>query len=245
MHIIPYDKKIVDLPEFAHLRGRPTPDGRIWDDVRGSGGERVGSKILYSVGEENLSGARHGHGAAIGFGIGGGVLAGIGGAALGQHIGSQSGEGLLGGILGGVLGAGVGAVGGALLGNVIDESNTSGYARNFTASHEGTHTIELFALTPEQRARVQRLFNERTAARGPWLEPADYTSSNVHEYWAQCAAAFFSRPYNASEAASYNPEWLRRNDPGMYALLSEVFGGLASSRRVDTLDMRYRQQAAA
>jgi hypothetical protein len=250
MHIIPYDKKIVDLPEFARLRGQPTPDGRIWDDVRGSGGNRAGSTIRYSVGEENLSGARHGHGGAIGLGITGGALFGAGGAALGEHIGSklQSGSGpggIVGGILGGVLGAGLGATGGALLGNLIDESNTSGYARDFTASHEGAHTIELFALTPDQQARVNQLFAERTAARGPWLEPADYTSSNVHEYWAQCAAAFFSRPYNESDAASYNPEWLRRNDPGIYALLNEVFGGLPSSKRIDLLEMRYRHQAAA
>ena len=245
LHIIPYDQQIVDLAEFANLRGQRTPDGRLWDDVRGSGGRRVGSAIRYSVGEENLSGTRHGHGGAIGLGIVGGLGLGAGGAALGEHIGSSSGQGVLGGILGGVLGAAVGAAGGALLGNLIDESNTSGYARDFTASHEGTHTIELFALTTEQRNRVQTLFNERTAAGGPWLEPTNYTSSNVHEYWAQCAAAFFSRPYQERYASSYNPEWLRTNDPGMYALLNEVFGGLPSSKRIDMLDMRYRQRAAA
>ena len=244
LHISPYDKKIVELPEFAHMKGDLTPDGRLWDDVRGSGGERVGSKILYTAGEENFSGGRHGHGAAIGFGIGLGVLLGAGGAALGQSIGSKSDHGLLGGILGGVLGAGVGAVGGGLLGDLIDSSTASGYARNFTASHEGAHTIELSALTPAQQARVQTLFAERKAAGGPWLEPADYTSSNEHEYWAQCAAAFFSRPYSGSDADQYNPEWLRRNDPGMYALLNEVFN-LPSGTRVDQLDMRYRQRAAA
>ncbi len=245
MHIIPYDKKIVDLPEFANLRGQPTPDGRLWDDVRGSGGRRVGSTIRYSVGEENLSGTRHGHAGAIALGIIGGLGLGAGGAALGEHIGSKSGEGLLGGILGGVIGAAVGATAGGLLGNLIDESNTSGYARDFTASHEGAHTIELFALTPGQQARVQTLFAARKAAGGPWLPPADYTSSNEHEYWAQCSAAFFSRPYSGSDTDTYNPEWLRRNDPGMYALLNEVFGGLPSSKRIDMLDMRYRQRAAA
>jgi hypothetical protein len=245
MHIIPYDKKIVDLPEFANLRGQPTPDGRTWDDVRGSGGRRVGSAIRYSVGEENLSGGRHGHGAAIAFGIGAGLGLGAGGAALGESIGSKSGQGLLGGILGGALGAVAGAVGGGLLGNLVDESTASGYATNFAASHEGAHTIELFALTPQQQARVKTLFDARKAAGGPWLEPADYTSSNEHEYWAQCAAAFFSRPYSGGDADTYNPEWLRRNDPGMYALLDEVFGGLPSGTRVDTLDMRYRQRAAA
>lgn len=246
MHIIPYDQKIVDLPEFARLRGRRTDDGRLWDDVRGEGGIQSGSIIRYAVGEENLTGGRHGHGAAIGLGISGGVVLGAGGAgagfAIGQQIqGGSSGPGsIAGGIVGGILGAGLGALGGALLGGLIDED--SGYARNFTASHEGTHTVELFALTAAQRTRLQRLYEGRKAAGGPWLEPTDYTSSNVHEYWAQCASAFFSRPYQESYAASYNPEWLRRNDPGMYTLLTEVFGG---GRRSDTLDMRYRERAAA
>ncbi|HJP92672.1 MAG TPA: DUF4157 domain-containing protein [Pyrinomonadaceae bacterium] len=243
MHIIPYDKKIIDLPEFARLRGTPTPDGRLWDNVRGEGGIRDGSIIRYSVGEENLSGGRHGHGAAIGLGILGGVGIGAAGAVLGQSIGSQSGQGLLGGILGGVVGAAVGAVGLGLLGNLIDED--SGYATNFTASHEGAHTIELFALTSAQQTRVQTLFNQRTAAHGPWLEPTDYTSSNQHEYWAQCSAAFFSRPYEDRYASSYNPEWLRRNDPGMYTLLSEVYGGTPSARRADMPDMQDRERAAA
>lgn len=231
MHIIPYDQKLVDLPEFAHMRGTRTPDNRLWDDVRGTGGERHGSTIRYSIAEENLSGARHGHGGAIGLGIVGGLGFGAGGAALGEYIGSslQTGEGpggLIGGIVGGIVGAGLGALGGALLGNLIDESNQSGYARDFLPGHEGSHVIENFALTAEQRTRLDALFTARTAAGGPWLEPTDYTSSNVDEYWAQCSAAYFSRPYQNQYASSYTPEWLRRNDPGIYQLLREVFGAI-------------------
>lgn len=229
LHIIPYGKKLVDLPDFAHMRGTRTPDGRLWDDVDGSGGERFGATIKYSISEENLSGSRHGHGWAIGLGIVGGLGLGAGGAALGEHIGSslQSGSGpggIIGGIVGGVVGAGLGAAGGTLLGNLADESNSSGYARDFLPGHEGSHVIEDFSFTPAQRTKLQDLFNARTAARGPWLEPTDYTSSNLHEYWAQCSAAFFSRPYQDSYASTYTPAWLRTNDRGMYDLLVEVFG---------------------
>jgi hypothetical protein len=39
--IIPRDKKMTDMAQFAGLRGTRTVDGRLWDDVRGSGGMRV------------------------------------------------------------------------------------------------------------------------------------------------------------------------------------------------------------
>jgi hypothetical protein len=255
LHVIPYDLKIIDLPEFAHLKGTNTPDGRLWDNVRGEGGVRVGSTIRYTIAEENLSGSRHGHGGAIGLGILGGIGLGVGGAAAGVAIGmgAQGGSsgpgGIIGGIVGGVVGAGLGALGGALLGNALDKSNTSGYARDFLASHEGSHTIELYALTPAQRTRVEALYATRKAAGGPWLVPADYTRSNIHEYFAQCASAFFSRPYQDEYRLSYTPEWLRNNDPDMYALLVEVFGAPGGAApaglRNDMLDMRYRQRAAA
>ncbi len=249
MHIIPYDKKIVELPEFARLRGTRTPDGRLWDDVRGSGGNLNGSTIRYSVAEEDLPGGRHGHGAAIGLGITGGLLGGAGGAALGVILGqkAQGGTsgpgGVIGGIVGGVLGAGLLATGGALLGNLADKSS-SNYGPGFLATHEGTHNIELFALTPDQRTRLDALYQARMTAGGPWLAPADYTKSNVHEYFAQCSSAFFSQPYYPEHAASYNPEWLRTNDRGMYDLLSEIFGSRQPGIRNDMLDRRYRAPSA-
>ncbi|MGH9906426.1 MAG: eCIS core domain-containing protein, partial [Pyrinomonadaceae bacterium] len=184
MHIIPYDQKLVDLSEFADLRGVVTPDGRRrYDDLRGVGGRRTGSTIRYAVAEENLSGSRHGHGWAIGLGIVGGLAVGAGGAALGVELGqraqggSSGSGGLIGGIVGGVVGAAVGGIGLGLLGNLADEPNGGGYARDFTASHEGTHTVEQFALTPTQRTTLQALYNARKAANGPWLAPADFTSS--------------------------------------------------------------------
>ncbi len=53
--IIPRGKKMTDVAEFAGLRGTKTFDGRLWDDVRGSGGTRVaGGQWAIGVPEENL-----------------------------------------------------------------------------------------------------------------------------------------------------------------------------------------------
>lgn len=53
--VIPRDGKMTDMPEFAGLRGTRTFDGRLWDDVRGSGGRRVrGGQWAIAVPEENL-----------------------------------------------------------------------------------------------------------------------------------------------------------------------------------------------
>jgi hypothetical protein len=54
--IIPADKKMTDLPEFASLRGKQTFDGRPWDEVRGSGGTRLpDGRLVVGVCEENLA----------------------------------------------------------------------------------------------------------------------------------------------------------------------------------------------
>ena len=54
--IIPADRKMTDLPEFASLRGTHTFDGRVWDTVRGSGGTSLpDGRIAIGVSEENLA----------------------------------------------------------------------------------------------------------------------------------------------------------------------------------------------
>lgn len=49
--IIPRHRRLTELPEFAHLAGQLTTDGRRWDDLRGIGG---GPGAPCGVGEENL-----------------------------------------------------------------------------------------------------------------------------------------------------------------------------------------------
>jgi hypothetical protein len=56
--VIPRNKKMTDLVEFATLKDTKTFDGRTWNEVRGSGGFRVpGKKEVYvAVTEENTTG---------------------------------------------------------------------------------------------------------------------------------------------------------------------------------------------
>lgn len=53
--VIPHDKKMTELPQFAALAGTNTFDGRLWDNVRGSGGMTApDGTFALAVGEENL-----------------------------------------------------------------------------------------------------------------------------------------------------------------------------------------------
>ena len=51
--VIPHDKKLTELPEYAHLAGTTTFDGRLWDNVRGIQTE-VNSVRRVAVAEEDL-----------------------------------------------------------------------------------------------------------------------------------------------------------------------------------------------
>jgi hypothetical protein len=53
LDVIPHDKQLTDLPEYAHLKGTKTFDGRIWDTVRGIGAD-IGGVHRFSVAEEDL-----------------------------------------------------------------------------------------------------------------------------------------------------------------------------------------------
>jgi Domain of unknown function (DUF4157) len=250
MHIIPEDTKLTELPEFKQLKGKPTPDGtRLYDDIRGAGGVRTGSVVRFSVGEENLTGTHH-HGLEIGLAIGGGAILGAAGAAIGVAAamgkpdqGQSKREGI-GGVVGGLLGAGLGAFLGYELG-AQTKDKYGGYRQNFTAGHETSHTVEQFAFTPAQHAELQKLYDARKAANGPWLAPASYTSSNVQEYFAQCAAAYFREPYQDDYKDSYTPEWVEKNDPGMYALLKEVFTNPDGNAKQGALENQSKEKAAA
>jgi len=71
--IIPHDKKMTDLPQFAALKGTNTFDGRLWDNVRGSGGMRApDGSFAIGVPEENLTviaGAADGYGPGYSVGM--------------------------------------------------------------------------------------------------------------------------------------------------------------------------------
>jgi hypothetical protein len=57
--IIPANTKMTDLPEFAGMRGTNTDDGRLWDNVRGSGGRAApNGTFAIGVAEEDLVSVR-------------------------------------------------------------------------------------------------------------------------------------------------------------------------------------------
>ena len=53
LDVIPHDKQLTDLPEYAHLKGTKTFDGRVWDTVRGIGAD-IDGVHRFSVAEEDL-----------------------------------------------------------------------------------------------------------------------------------------------------------------------------------------------
>ncbi|HSL34485.1 MAG TPA: peptidoglycan-binding domain-containing protein [Candidatus Limnocylindrales bacterium] len=53
LDVIPHDKQLTDLPEYAHLKGTKTFDGRIWDTVRGIQTDIAGVH-RFAVAEEDL-----------------------------------------------------------------------------------------------------------------------------------------------------------------------------------------------
>ncbi|MEN9787315.1 MAG: hypothetical protein RLZZ299_2579 [Pseudomonadota bacterium] len=67
--IIPQASRMTDVAAFASLRGGRTFDGRLWDDVRGSGGMRHGQRWVLGVAEETLvrlPGSTYGEGTSVG-----------------------------------------------------------------------------------------------------------------------------------------------------------------------------------
>jgi hypothetical protein len=60
LFIIPKDKRLTDLPEFAALRGRRTHDGRPWEEVRGVGHMDIpGGRLGSAFPEEDLLNMEH------------------------------------------------------------------------------------------------------------------------------------------------------------------------------------------
>ncbi len=55
--VVPRRTRLTEMPQFASLRGRRTFDGRLWDDVRGTGGLALDDgRIAIAIPEENIAG---------------------------------------------------------------------------------------------------------------------------------------------------------------------------------------------
>ena len=47
----------------------------------------------------------------------------------------------------------------------------SGYSKGFVAAHESGHIVEQFGLTEDQKKALQKAYDARKKADGPWLNP--------------------------------------------------------------------------
>jgi hypothetical protein len=87
------------------------------------------------------------------------------------------------------------------------------------AVHELAHAIHDRVLTPEDRHLVAAAYRARLKAGGPFTDA--YARSNVGEYFAQGANAFFGRyPSRAGRDAN----WLYAHDKELYGALVKIFG---------------------
>jgi serralysin len=94
--------------------------------------------------------------------------------------------------------------------------------------HEFAHILEGMGLTRAQKGRLEQLFAQRRRA-----DPGnagntftdDYAASNMREYFAQSTNAFFGKNAGgtAREPNHNGREWLRTQDPDMYAFLVELY----------------------
>jgi hypothetical protein len=105
------------------------------------------------------------------------------------------------------------------------------YATENIVIHEFSHAIKNFALEkldPLFKGKVQQLLADAIAA-GKWGNT--YAGSNAEEYWAECVQSFFgiNAPGPAGGNGVHNDidsrAELQVYDPGMYALINQVYGG--------------------
>ncbi|HEX6739153.1 MAG TPA: hypothetical protein VF310_12815 [Vicinamibacteria bacterium] len=94
------------------------------------------------------------------------------------------------------------------------------YGKGYSVGmHEFAHTLHLKGLTDDQNKSIDKLFDDRTKAGGPWTEA--YGSSNKLEYFAQSTNAFFGMNQGIGQNGR---EWLEKNDPEMCKFLDGLYG---------------------
>ncbi len=92
----------------------------------------------------------------------------------------------------------------------------SGYS---IAMHELAHALQNYALPRADQKAIDRAFEAREAAGGPWTEA--YGASNEEEYFAQLTTAWFGRN---SGVGHNGADWVRSADPAMAATLQQIYG---------------------
>ncbi len=242
--IVPRDKLMTDLPEFASQRGRFTFDGRPWDITRGLGGRET------AIAEENLLGLSSVSGSTARLGWDGQTSME---AARATDPNAMPAEG----------GAGVQRFNPGVY--------CSGYS---TTNHEFFHTIHQYGLSSADSQTIQTAYDAKKTevpAAPPAVEGApapapltandtewadgirrrldgtaseNYASSTVYEYFAQTGCAFqgtntgvdpyTQRPRNNGRA------WVLANEATLGPLLSKI----CSSTELTNVNPRDARAAA-
>jgi len=109
----------------------------------------------------------------------------------------------------------------------------SGYPSTYSIGmHEFAHTLEEVGMTSEQKARVVELYDAH-AKRGDDAKNSkgtftdQYAASNEREYFAQSTDAYFGKngmiDRGTGKMSGNGRDWLRQNDPDMYAFLVDLY----------------------
>ncbi len=216
--IVPKNKLMTELPEFAQWAGTYTFDGRPWDITRGMGSFTAGNAT--AIAEENLLG----EGVADGIGRRGWTSQAAQDTALanGNTELNEAGK----------------------AGPKSDDPNTrvmnpgvycSGYS---TTNHEFFHTIHGLGLSRQDQRLIQQAYDAKksTPPETEWADgprqnqtgsfSENYASSTVYEYFAQTGCAFQGTnrgtdPYTG-RPRNNGRSWVTANEPELAGLLARV-----------------------
>ena len=211
--IVPSNKLMTDLPEFAAQRGTYTFDGRPWDTVRGLGSQNT------AIAEENL--------------LGSDVDGSIGRAGWANQAAMDS------ALASGNTKPNEAGKAGPTDSDAV-MNNPGVYCEGYsTTNHEFFHTIHMFGLSRQDNQLIEREYNAKKSqpnsvhwADGPRLMPdgvtpsENYASATVYEYFAQTGCAFQGTntgtdPYT-SNPRNNGRSWVTTNEPGLAGLLSRI-----------------------
>jgi hypothetical protein len=243
--VVPADRPMTDLPEFASLRDQEIEQqsgtARTWDPTRGVGGLHIGSKIYVAVTEENL----------LGTAVGPSVAA-IGGGCYAAHYSTTSHEFAHGIHMSAAMSTPQKDTIIQCFKNrkkvIIDNDKGILYLDDFSfnpSQYElNTHFSREWVDGPRQKKFALMAPRHYLVARGSAYVMAPdgsnflyasnyelqdcYAAFDEREYFAQCVNAYLganggSDPYTARPR--HNGEaWVRSNeDPAMVQLLDELF----------------------
>lgn len=86
--------------------------------------------------------------------------------------------------------------------------------------HEIGHLVQGWTIGPADYFDVRR-FYQQAIDNGVYRRRGDYAATNANEYFAESTQSYFlSQNLNGSR----DREWLKRNDPDMYGLLTTIYG---------------------